>query len=85
MLSSLLPHFPHSRLSFHVCDIIVSLATFVKIVVAVAMLWKLGFPHPMITYYFDHVNSDLVNDRRNCNIIKSINMLHFMDVATSLL
>ena len=44
MLKSLLPHFPTSRRSCHICDIDVSLATFVKIVVAIATIWKLGFP-----------------------------------------
>jgi hypothetical protein len=84
-LSSLLPCFPHSHLSCHICDIVISLATFVKIVVAVVTLWKLGFPPPMVTYYFDQVSFDLVNDRRNCDVIKSINMFHFMNVVTSFL
>jgi hypothetical protein len=56
-----------------------------NIVVVVVTLWKLGFPPPMVTYYFDQVNFDLVNDCRNWDVIKSINMLHFTDVVTSLL
>jgi hypothetical protein len=56
-----------------------------KIVTAIATLWKLGFHPPNDHLVFDQVNFDLVNYRRNCDIIKSINMLHFMDVATSFL
>jgi hypothetical protein len=53
-----------------------------EILVALATLWKLGFPHPNGHLVFDQVNFDLVNNRRNCDVIKSINMFHFMDVAT---
>jgi hypothetical protein len=56
-----------------------------KIVVPVVTLWKLGFPPPNDHLVFDQVRFDLVKYHQNCNIIKSINMLHFMDVATSLL
>jgi len=47
--------------------------------IALAMVWKLS-PPPS-----PKVNIDLVNCRRNYNVIKYINMLHFMDVATSFL
>jgi hypothetical protein len=56
-----------------------------KIVTAVAMVWKLGFPPSNGHLVFDQVNFDLVKYRRNCDIIKYINMFHFTDVATSFL
>jgi len=41
----------------------------------------IGLPPPNGHPLFDKVKIDLVNCHRNCDVIKSINMLHFRDVA----
>jgi hypothetical protein len=54
--------------------------------VSLSIVWALGPPlppngHPL----FDKVNIDLVNCHRNYDVIKSINMLHFTNVAKILI